>query len=269
MRRLLVSVSLTSSLVLGACGVAPTADQSAAPAAPGPRLQRSLFSKDPTGSLAEDDLQRVLDAQLDLTFPARVGVVSLASAFDPERGASVTEQAVVSRAITSVVEGSPHFSVATDVSTSLPNPSGIEGLRTIAARYRTRFLLLCNVVAEDRSHLNNWAWFYITGVGMLLAPGQTVATQGLVQASLLDVKTGTVLFTAMEPFDSSSATWLIGSGREQSEVDGKAIAKAGERLGKKLLTQTEHLVRWVEEERAHRVAAAGQGPSSPGPEPVP
>ncbi|MFO0569638.1 MAG: hypothetical protein U0263_28575 [Polyangiaceae bacterium] len=238
----------TLSLLVVGCGAAnlPEAAPSAAPAqAPKPTLERSLFSRDVTGSLSEDDLQRVLDARVEVTLPARVGVVALGSAFSPAERAPVAEQAIVAKAVTRTLKGSRHFSAVTDVSTELPNPSGIEGLRAIAARYRTRYLILTNTLTEDRSHLNNWAWLYATGIGVLLAPGQTVATDGLLEASLFDVKTGTVLYTVREPFQSSKVTWLIGAERTQSAADGVALSRAAERLGKKVLGETEELARWV------------------------
>ena len=237
----------------GGCG-AQMSESPAAPAAqspaPRPALAQSLFSKDATGALSEADLQRVLDARFDVELPARIGVVALAQAFTPEEPANVNLRATVAKDMTDALKGSQHFSSVTDVSTELPNPSGLEGLRTISARYRSRYLLLVSTVREDQSHLNNWAWLYATGVGILLAPGQTVESQGFVQASLFDVKTGTVLYTSMEPFHAKSVTWLIGGEREQNGIDGRAIHDATKHLAKKVLSQTSELERWVREEHA-------------------
>lgn len=222
----------------------PGASANTRAAAPAP-LARSLFSHDPTGSLTEDDLQKILDARIDLAFPARLGVVALSRPFDPEKRANIAERAIVAREVTRALGGSRDFSLVTDVSTDLPNPDGIEGLRTIAARYRTRYLLLCSAVTQDDTHLNNWAWLYATGVGLLFAPGETVASDGLLQASLFDVRSGTVLYTVVEPYRSSSVTWLIGGGREHASIDEKALDEAAHRLGRKVLAQTEVLARWV------------------------
>jgi rhombotail lipoprotein len=242
--------------------MAPQANSPDAPSAavsPKPALERSLFGRDATGALSEADLQRVLDARFDVELPARIGVVALEVAFNPETRAPVAMQAIVAKTMSKSLKGSTHFSAVTDVSTELPNQAGLEGLRTIAARYRTRYLLLTSAITEDRSHLNNWAWFYATGVGVLLFPGQTVATHGLLEASLFDVKTGTVLYTVREPFQSSSVTWLVGSGREHAEVDGTAISEAAQRLAKKALTETEELARWVKtEHEKDRTAVATQ-----------
>ena len=247
-------LGLGGLILVAGCGaatpmaVAPSTGSQASTASPA--LDRSLFGRDLVGSIGEQDLQRILGARLDIEMPMRVGVVALETSFDPEKRASIASQAVVAKVLTRGLKGSQHFSAVTDVSTDLPNPSGIEGLRVIAARYRTRYLLLCNAITEDRSHLNNWAWLYPTVVGFFVLPGKTVASEGLLQASLLDVKSGTVLFTVREPFQSASATWLIGSAREHSAVDGEAITEAAEKLSKKIASETEELATWSRAERA-------------------
>jgi rhombotail lipoprotein len=240
-----------------ACGAATphAAAPSSSGAAAAPSLERSLFSKDVTGALTEDDLQRVLDAPIQLEFPGRVGVVALDEAFRAERGADVTEQSLVTAAFTRAITGSPRFSHVTDVSTELPNPSGLEGLRTIAARYRIRYLLITSTRTEDTSHLNNWAWLYATGVGLFAAPGMTVSSRGLMHASLLDVRTGTVLLTASEPFQTSKVTWLVGHERDQRGAEEKAKREAAGKLARTVLTQTEQLVGWVEHAKETRSAA--------------
>lgn len=249
----LLAASLLALSLAQGCGAAapsmraegPSAAQAPAPVA----LDRSLFSRDMTGAVGEPELQRILQSSVDVTFPVRVGVVALDDAFRAESRASVGEQGLVAGTVTRSIKGATWFSHVTDVSTELPNPQGLEGLRTIAARYRLRYLLLCSAHAEDTTHLNNWAWLYPTGLGVLLAPGVSVGTQGMLQASLFDVKNGTVLFTVTEPYETSSMTWLIGSGREHTKTDGKAMGKAAERLARGVLAQTEYVAHWAESER--------------------
>lgn len=226
---------------------APSAQEPAGPEVR-PSLQESLFSRDLTGAVSEEDLQRILASRVELGFPARVGVVTLDEPFRAESTAPVGQQAIVGPAMVQALDASPHFTHVTDVSTGLPNPQGVEGLRTIAARYRVRYLLVCNVTTEDASHLNNWAWLYPTVVGVFVAPGLTVGSQGLLEASLMDVKTGTVLFTATQPFQSSSTAWLIGSEREHAEADARAVRSATTRLARTVLSQTERVVAWADQE---------------------
>jgi rhombotail lipoprotein len=250
------------SLAAMGCGAAPhqvaispAAEAMRAPA-PAPVLDRSLFSRDVSGTVSETDLQRMLDARLDLSFPARVGVVTLAEPFRAEAGAPLSQQSIVGADVVHALKGSEHFAQVTNVSTDLPNPQGLEGLRTIAARYRIRYLLLCSVRAENHNHLNNWAWLYPTVLGFFAAPGLTVSSEGMMQASLLDVRTGTVLFTATEPYESSSVTWVIGASRHHDQVDARALHQAASRLAQSVLAQTQNIVQWAAQEgRPARVAS--------------
>ena len=235
--------------MLTACGMSapmqvagPVAAQAPAPAV----LDRSLFSKDGSGALGEGDLQHVLSTPIDLQFPARVGVVPLAQAFDPKGDVSIGTRSVAARDLAASLIGGPHYSHVSDVSTELPNTGGIEGLRLIAARYRLRYLLLYSERFEDSTHLNGWAWLYPTVIGMFVAPGVTVESSGLVQADLLDVRTGTILFSVVEPMRVHEKEWMIGAGRSHKELQGEAAATAAKRLAKRVTEQTHALVAYAE-----------------------
>ncbi|HQP39547.1 MAG TPA: hypothetical protein PLI95_30395, partial [Polyangiaceae bacterium] len=129
------ALALAGSTGCGAAAPRAMSPVASAAQAPAPAaLERSLFSRDVTGSVGENELQRILDSRMDLTFPVRVGVVSLDDAFRAESRAAVGEQGIMSGAVTRSLKGATHFSHVTDVSTELPNPQGLEGLRTIAAR---------------------------------------------------------------------------------------------------------------------------------------
>jgi rhombotail lipoprotein len=245
---LLAALPLLS--LLTACGSAaapmgPSAPSMAAMPAPAV-LQQSLFTKDSSGALGENDLQHVLSTPIDLQFPARVGVVPLAQAFDPRGPVSIGTRSVAARDLATALIGGPHYSHVSDVSTDLPNTGGIEGLRLIAARYRLRYLLLYSERFEDSTHLNGWAWLYPTVLGMFVAPGVTVESSGLVQADLLDVRTGTILFSVVEPMQVHEKEWMIGAGRSHRELQGEAAAKAAKRLAHRVTEQTEALVAYAE-----------------------
>ena len=60
-------------------------------------ITHSMFSKDTSGSLSEGDLQKILEAPLDLELPARVGVVPLAQPFDPGGSVTIATRATASR----------------------------------------------------------------------------------------------------------------------------------------------------------------------------
>lgn len=217
-----------------------------APAAAAPVLTHSLYSKDPNGTLSEGDLQTILATAIDLQLPARVGVIPLAEPYEPKGKVAITMRQLAARDFAAGLAGSKWYSQISDVSTDLPNGGGLEGLRVIAARYRVRYLMLFSQRFDDATHLNGWAWTYPTVVGMFLAPGVTVESNGVVQADLLDVRTGTILFTAVEPVHVKSVEWMVGAGRAHAEAQGAASSVASKALAKRVLTETEALVRFAD-----------------------
>lgn len=240
----------------------------AAPAKP-QVLERSLFSKDSRGSLTEADLQKVLEAPIDLQFPARVGVVPLAQAFEPGEDVSIGTRSVASEHLAQSLIGSPQFSHVSDVSTELPHVGGIEGLRVLAARYRLRYLLLYSERFENDSHLNGWAWLYPTVLGVFLSPGVTVESRGVAQADLLDVRTGTILFTVVEPMKVSSKQLAIGAPRAHRRKQAKQAAGAAKRLADRVSAQANALVAYAEGAASGKAAKYRVLPSPIAPEPAP
>jgi rhombotail lipoprotein len=231
------------------------APEAAAMPAPPPVLTRSLYSKDSSGSLSEGDLQRVLESSIDLQFPARVGVVPLAEPFNPQGPVSIATRSVAARDLAKSLVGQPHFSHVTDISTELPNAGGIEGLRVIAARYRMRYLLLYTERFEDSTHLNGWAWLYPTVVGMFIAPGVTVQSSGLAQADLLDVRTGTILFSVVQPLEVSESSLMIGAARSHRDYQREAAMKGAKALSKRVVAQTAELIAWADQAAEGRATA--------------
>ncbi|MFO0755746.1 MAG: hypothetical protein U0359_04615 [Byssovorax sp.] len=250
--RLSFTLPLVAGLVgLTGCGAnfkaEPMAPMQVAGAQAPAVLDRSLFSKDSAGSMSENDLQHVLSTPIDLQLPARVGVVPLAQPFDPRDGASITIRATAAKELSSALVGHPFFSHVSDISTDLPNTGGIEGLRLIAARYRLRYLLLYSERFEDGTHMNGWAALYPTIIGMFVAPGVTVESRGLAQADLLDVRTGTVLFSVVQPMKVKSSELMIGAARSHQELQAEAAAEAAKKLAKKVGDQTSALVAFADE----------------------
>lgn len=249
-----IALSLLS-LAFGAnMGCGGAAHDMATPAAPmamaeAPKpavLTQSLFAKDSSGSLSEGDLQRVLESPIDLQFPARVGVVPLAQPFDPGQPVSIATRSVASRDLSRALVGHQHYSHVSDISTDLPNGGGLEGLRVIAARYRLRYLILYSERFEDSTHLNGWAWLYPTLIGMFVAPGITVQSSGIAQADLLDVRTGTILFSVVQPMGVSESSLMIGSERSHLEYQRREAGKAARSLAKLVSARTNELVAWAD-----------------------
>jgi hypothetical protein len=162
------------------------------PSAP---LTRSLFARDPSGQLDEDALQKILAAPIEIALPARVGVLPVGTATDwrgPGPSAAVPAGA---GAFVGALRGSQPFTLVTEVMAIPSGALGMEALREVAARYRLRYLVLYREVIARERRSNGWAAFYPTLLGAFFVPGQTLETHGYLEASLFDVKTGTLLFT--------------------------------------------------------------------------
>ncbi|HEY4116562.1 MAG TPA: hypothetical protein VGM56_01850 [Byssovorax sp.] len=243
---LFASVAPVALALAGCAAEAPPMPARAAAAADvvakPPILERSLYAKDATGALSEHDMQKVLESPIDLVFPARVGVVPLGQAFDASSKASIAIESTASEQFAASLRGNPSFAQVSHISTDLPATAGIEGLRTIAARYRIRYLVLYTERFEDATHLNAWAWTYPTILGMFVTPGVTVASRGLVEADMIDVRTGTVLFSVLEPMEVSEKELMVGAARSHKELQEEAAAKAAKKLAAKVSAQTHALV---------------------------
>lgn len=244
-RRLAATIALTSTLAFAAgCGGAPSNSnypRAEAPAPPPPPvLTHSLYG--PGGSISEGDLQTSLGSAIDLQFPARLGIVPLGSSFDPKAKVTPRVRRVAIGDLGKALVGSEFFTQLSDVDVDLPNVGGIEGLRAIAARYRVRYLLLYSQEWNDATHLNGWAFSYATIIGMFVVPGVTVESSGWAQATLLDVRTGTILFSVAEPLHVSSKTLMVGAKRTHEEEQDEAAAEAAPALARRVNAQTAALV---------------------------
>jgi hypothetical protein len=211
------SLALVALVVTAACGAA-SYRSARAPSAPAmtaePPVDRSLFARDPGGQLSEDALQRLLSSPVELEMPARVGVLPIVTAED-WRGPSPDWRRVPAgvAAFAAALRGAEPFTLVTEM---LPIPSGalgMEALREAAARYALRYVLLYREGIRQRERLSGVAALYATVVGMLFLPGQTLEVDGYMEASLLDVKTGLLLFTVRRNVNArrSSNLWYTGS----------------------------------------------------------
>ena len=246
------------SLALLTCFAAPIGCAATAPmqqastaaheAAPRPEvLKRSYFSRDASGSIDEAGLQSVLSTPIDLMFPARVGVVPVAEPFSADGDVGLGTRSLASTYIAERLRGYTPFSHVSDVSTDLPNAGGLEGLRAIAARYRLRYLLLVSQRFEDDTHVNGWAALYPTIIGIFVTPSVTVASRGVLQADLLDVRTGTVLLSVVEPMEVESQTFAIGADRAHRAEQEAVAREAAAKLAKRVKVQTNELLSYADE----------------------
>jgi hypothetical protein len=175
-----------------------------------------------------------------------VGVVPIAEPFSTDGEVDLGTRSLASIHVAERLRGYAPFSHVSDVSTDLPNSGGLEGLRAVAARYRLRYLLLVSQRFEDDSHVNGWAALYPTIIGIFVTPSITVASRGVLQADLLDVRTGTVLLSVVEPMEVDSQTFAIGADRTHRAEQDKAARDAASRLAKRVKVQTSELLSYAD-----------------------
>jgi hypothetical protein len=184
------------SLAAGCAGQHQAAVEAPTVSANTPALTQSLFARDPSGHLTEEQIQTILASPLELDLPARVGVLPVVEAED-WRGPG-PDYEIPGGAVSRLAKNLPSERAFSLVTEMLPIPSGalgMEALREIAARYKLRYIVLYRENVRRRIRANPWAAGYVTLLGMLFLPGSTLRVDGSVEASLFDVKTGLLLFT--------------------------------------------------------------------------
>src|SRR5256885_2232839 len=115
--------------------------QRAAMSAELPPLQliEDHFERDRIGGLTEDHLREILDAPVFLEEHARLGVVPVAARYEPDE---MTPTVAAPAELVAALEQTGMFEMASEVSTEWPTDRGMPGLRELAARYRSDYLLL-------------------------------------------------------------------------------------------------------------------------------
>lgn len=200
-RPLTMLALLLTALTLTACGAAQrkmSAPRMApivqAPKAP-KALTRNHFRQDRMKGLTEAAMREILDAPVFLERKARIGVVPVASRYAVDHAVPVEQ---ITGKLSRALVDTEHFEVVTEVTTDWPGEASISGLRALAARYRAEYLLLYRHRFVERSMVNGWGWAWMTVVGGLVVPQNTIETAGVLEATLFDVKSGTLLFTLYE-----------------------------------------------------------------------
>lgn len=229
-------VAVSLSLLLSACAAQKTAPLQAPslspvlaqqPSSP-PLLVDNHFRRDGTGSVvSEEALKLILAAPVFLEEGARVGIVPVRDAYTPEKALPL---AAVPAGLAAALDDSGMFELAYEVSTDFPADGGVSGLRELAARYRADYLLLYRHRFAERGYANAAIAFWATGVGALFAPGRTLEAAGVLEATLFDVKTGTLLFTVQERIGGTLDINALHPKRKAEALQRRLLEQAGERL---------------------------------------
>lgn len=272
--RLLLCLLLTAGLA--ACASPRTialetpAQQIASTRAPA-QLTRSLFDKPlDRANLSEEVIQQVLSAPIDPEFPSRAGVVVLSRPFTRSAYASLEPGDEAPQILARELERSAHFVMVSDISPYLADGQHIESLRELATRYRLKYLVVLNTRFVDRSRLNSWGWGWLSLVGIPFLPAYTLRTQGIMEATLLDVRTGTFLFTSQVQIKASDRTTPFGTDEKLTDLQREASQRAARELGRAFLGKCNRLVAEASRRRGPgRGPTATATPKAPAPSPPP
>jgi len=133
------------------------------------------------------------------------------------------------------------FQATSEVSTDWPADASIPGLRELAARYRSGYLLLYRQRFLDETYANAWAWLYPTVIGALVAPSRTLETAGVLEATLFDVRSGTILFTLYERVHARSDETPWDDDRKLRAMKLRLLEQAGAKLAEQVVSKVRHL----------------------------
>jgi hypothetical protein len=236
-----------------------------APSQP-PVLERSMFARDPQGQLSEERLQEILSSQLELELPARVGILPIIDATDWRGPGPLYESAP--SAMAELVQGLRGTEPFTLVSEMMPIPSGalgMEALREMAVRYKLRYIIMYREKLATRTRVNPWAAGYLTGLGALFLPGDTLHVNGFVEATLFDVKTGILMFTVRRRVTGKRQTNAWHTGDKLGMLRVQAVAHAAPDLAKDVRKAVYRYAEAVAIENQRRVDQLAPKTASAGP----
>lgn len=238
-RHVLVSLFLTTSgcaAMKAEVALQPLSFDST-PAAP-KGLSENHFARD-RSAVGEAELREILASPVFLEEYARVGVLPVAVRYEVDETVPVE---AAPAALVEALEGSGLVELATEISSEWPTERGLPGLRELAARYRTEYLLLYRHRFIDAARPNLAALSYVTLIAALFVPGTTVESAGVLEATLFDAKTGTILFTVNERVRAEAVSTPAGVERA-SELQHRALVKEGmKRLSDEVLVRMRRLV---------------------------
>ncbi len=233
------------AVALVGCAHAPLASPELAPmsfegvVAPTPKvLEDNHFARDKVGGVGEAELKEILAAPVFLESDARLGVVPVAGAYALD--GEVPLQAAPGT-LADALEAAGVFQLTSEISTDWPVDRGLPGLRELGARYRSEYLLLFRARFAEQSYANGWAWLYPTILGAFLAPGNTVEQAGVLEATLYDVKTGTLLFTVHERVRGAEKASPPTASRHSDELQRRLIAEAVPKLADQVVAKCRRL----------------------------
>lgn len=259
-RTLPLALLALSTLLLTACGAAHKMQapsmaplEVATEAAQPKPLVTNHFQRDRIGGLDEHKVREILAAPVFLERDARIGIVPVVDRYEPDGELPLT---AVTGLLADRLADAGIFEVVSEISTDWPSTRSIAGLRELAARYRAEYLLLYRHRFVERRYTNAWSWAWLTLVGGLVVPGETFETAGVLEATLFDVKSGTLLFTVFERIDGEEDAGIWHTDRTARRLKEGLLSKAADGLEGRIQEKLRALIAARPQESADEKAVA-------------
>jgi hypothetical protein len=236
-----LAILLASAAVAQGCAASAHALRPQLPAlamAKAAPLTDDHFRRDKPTAIGEEALRSILDAPVELDETQRLGVLPVTDAYRPERALPLPK---VPAELTRSLDAAGLFQATSEMSTDWPADGDIAGLRELAARYRSGYLLLYRQRFLDQAYVNGWAWLYPTVIGAIVAPSRTLETAGVLEATLFDVRSGTILFTVYERVRASSNDTPWDEDRKIEALKLRMLEQGAGRLAEAVVSKVRRL----------------------------
>ena len=186
-------------------------------------LTANHFQGDTSGLVNEEAIREILAAPVFLEAQARIGVVPVGSgyALDPDLPVNT-----VTGALTEALEKSGQFEVTSEVTTDWPTDLGVAGLRALATRYRCEYLLLYRHRFAEQEWTNAWGLTWVAILPVFFVPANSFEAAGVLEATLFDVKSGTLLFTVHTRVKGEAARNIWGYDGEKRALKERLLSDA-------------------------------------------
>jgi hypothetical protein len=235
----------------------------ALPDAPAQPLVVNHFTRDKVGTVSEDHIREILAAPAFLEADARIGVVPVETGYELDHEVPTTQ---ITGLLADRLTDAGLFEVVSEVTTDWPGTRSVAGLREIATRYRAEYLLLYRHRFVDFEHTNGWGWTWLAVLPALVVPANTLEVNGVLEATLFDVKSGTLLFTVYERVGGEEDRNAWNQDRKRRHMKRDLLAKATDGLINRVDGRLRDLVAARPDRNGLPVGKAPAAPASSAPE---
>src|SRR5690606_2391923 len=181
----------------------------------------------------------LLSAPVYLEDAERIGILPVTVAYETDKDLPL---AIVPQNLGVALENTGYFEVSSEMSTDWPANGSVAGLRELAARYQTRYVLLYRHRFVDFEHVNGWGWAYITLVAIPFVPSNTVETAGVLEATMFDAKTGTIMFTVFERVSHTEDFNVWNNDVKRRHMKEMLLEQAADKLATRVVGKVDRLV---------------------------